>query len=43
VIMIGHVWSADILPGILIEMYPALRNKGYVFTTVSKSGAIIQP
>jgi uncharacterized protein len=43
VIMIGHVWSADILPGILIEMYPPLRNKGYVFTTVSKSGAIIQP
>jgi uncharacterized protein len=43
VIMIGHVWSADILPLILIEMYPVLRNKGYVFTTVSKSGAVIKP
>ncbi|MCK9170409.1 MAG: divergent polysaccharide deacetylase family protein [Treponema sp.] len=43
VIMIGHVWSADILPGILIEMYPVLRNKGYVFTTVSRSGAVIKP
>ncbi len=43
VIMIGHVWSADVLPAILIEMYPALKNKGYVFTTVSRSGAIIRP
>lgn len=43
VIMIGHVWSADVLPAILIEMYPALKNKGYVFTTVSKSGALIRP
>lgn len=43
VIMIGHVWSADVLPAVLIEMYPVLRNKGYVFTTVSKSGAVIKP
>ena len=43
VIMIGHVWSADILPAVLIEIYPVLRNKGYVFTTVSKSGAVIKP
>jgi len=42
VIMIGHVWSADVLPAVLIEMYPALKNKGYNFTTVSKSGAIIK-
>lgn len=39
VIMIGHVWSADILPGILREVYPVLSAKGYTFTTVSKSGA----
>jgi polysaccharide deacetylase 2 family uncharacterized protein YibQ len=43
VIMIGHVWSADVLPGVLIEMYPLLRNKGYTFTTVTKSGAVIKP
>ena len=42
-IMIGHIWSADILPGILIEFYPALKNKGYAFTTVSDSGALIRP
>ncbi|MGI5091011.1 divergent polysaccharide deacetylase family protein [Treponema socranskii] len=42
-IMIGHIWSADILPGILIEFYPALKNKGYVFTTVSNSDALIRP
>jgi len=42
-IMIGHIWSADILPGILIEFYPALKNKGYAFTTVSNSGALIRP
>lgn len=39
VIMIGHVWSADVLPGILREVYPVLSAKGYTFTTVSKSGA----
>jgi uncharacterized protein len=43
VIMIGHVWSADVLPGILIELYPELKSKGYMFTTVSKSGALIRP
>ncbi|MBQ9495290.1 MAG: divergent polysaccharide deacetylase family protein [Treponema sp.] len=43
VIMIGHVWSADILPAILLELYPILKSKGYTFTTVSKSGAIRQP
>mgnify|MGYP002625022315 CR=1 FL=1 len=42
-IMIGHVWSADILPGILKELYPLLKEKGYVFTTVSNSGALITP
>ena len=42
-IMIGHIWSADILPGILIEFYPVLKNKGYAFTTVSNSGALIRP
>ena len=42
-IMIGHIWSADILPGILIEFYPSLKNKGYRFTTVSDSGALIRP
>lgn len=40
VIMIGHVWSADVLPGILREVYPLLSAKGYTFTTVSKSGAL---
>lgn len=40
-IMIGHVWSAEILPGILAEMYPLLVEKGYRFTTVSNSGALI--
>lgn len=40
-IMIGHVWSADILPSILKEMHPLLVRKGYTFTTVSKSGAKI--
>lgn len=39
-IMIGHVWSAEILPGILREVYPVLSAKGYVFTTVSNSGAL---
>ena len=43
VIMIGHVWSADFLPQILEELYPLLKQKGYVFTTVSKSGALIVP
>lgn len=39
-IMIGHVWSADILPDILREVYPILNSKGYIFTTVSNSGAM---
>lgn len=43
VIMIGHVWSADILPSVLQELYPFLIKKGYKFTTVSKSGALIKP
>ncbi len=42
-IMIGHVWSADILPAVLNEVYPELKAKGYVFTTVAKSGALITP
>ena len=42
-IMIGHVWSAEILPGILAEMYPLLIEIGYKFTTVSNSGALITP
>lgn len=37
VIMIGHVWSADILPAVLKEVYPELVNKGYTFKTVSNS------
>lgn len=43
VIMIGHVWAADVLPGVLIELYPALKSKGYTFSTVSKSKAKINP
>ncbi len=39
-IMIGHVWSAEILPGILREVYPVLSAKGYTFSTVSNSGAL---
>lgn len=42
-ILIGHIWSADILPAILTELYPLLTEKGYVFTTVSKSGALVTP
>ena len=41
VIMIGHVWSADILPSVLLEVYPELKAKGYTFSTVSKSNAKI--
>lgn len=37
VIMIGHVWSADFLPELLTDMYPELKEKGYSFTTVSKT------
>lgn len=37
VIMIGHVWSADFLPDLLADMYPELKEKGYTFTTVSKT------
>lgn len=36
VIMIGHVWSADFLPQLLMDVYPELKAKGYVITTVSK-------
>lgn len=39
VIMIGHVWSAEILPDVLAEVYPELKKKGYRFSTVSNSGA----
>lgn len=39
-IMIGHVWSYDVLPEILESIYPELKQKGYLFTTVSESGAI---
>lgn len=39
-IMIGHVWSADVLPDLLKEIYPELKQKGYTFTTVSKSNAL---
>lgn len=42
-IMIGHVWSAEILPGVLAELYPLVKEKGYRFTTVSNSGALITP
>ena len=38
--MIGHVWSADVLPDLLKEIYPELKQKGYTFTTVSKSNAL---
>lgn len=34
-ILIGHVWSSAILPEILKEIYPLLKEKGYTFTTVS--------
>ena len=40
VIMIGHVWSADFLPQLLIEIYPELKEKGYTFSVVSKSNAL---
>ena len=39
VIMIGHIWSADFLPAFLQEVYPELKEKGYTFSTVSKSKA----
>lgn len=42
-IMIGHVWSASFLPAILDECYPVLVKKGYKFTTVTNSGALIRP
>lgn len=35
VIMIGHVWSASFLPDLLRDIYPELKKKGYVVTTVS--------
>lgn len=35
VIMIGHIWSADFLPDVLMEVYPELVKKGYTFKTVS--------
>lgn len=40
-IMIGHVWSAEILPGILQEIYPVLVKNGYKFSTVSNCPARI--
>lgn len=40
-IMIGHVWSAEILPGILQEIYPVLVKNGYRFSTVSNCPARI--
>lgn len=40
VIMIGHIWSADILPAVLQEVYPELKSKGYTFSVVSESKAI---
>ena len=39
VIMIGHIWSADFLPAFLQNVYPELKDKGYTFSTVSKSRA----
>ena len=36
-IMIGHIWSADVLPDLLNEIYPELKQKGYTFATVSNS------
>ena len=42
-IMIGHIWSANTLPNLLMELYPVLVKKGYRFTTVSKSGGLITP
>ena len=39
VIMIGHIWSAEILPKYLKEVYPELKAKGYTFSVVSKSRA----
>ena len=40
VIMIGHIWSADFLPALLMELYPELKAKGYTFSLVSKSKAL---
>lgn len=34
-ILIGHVWSADLIPPLLAELYPELVKKGYRFATVS--------
>lgn len=42
VIMIGHVWSAEILPAVLNEIYPELKAKGYRFAKVSDSGGMIK-
>lgn len=42
-VMIGHVWSADILPDVLRQMYPVLVEKGYSFCSVSKSGSLVTP
>lgn len=36
-IMIGHVWSADLIPAILTEFYPVLFEKGYRFSVVSQA------
>ena len=37
VIMIAHIWSADYLPALIKEVYPELKDQGYVFKTVSTS------
>lgn len=43
VIMIGHVWSSEVLANVFADLYPILIEKGYRFTTVSESGALITP
>lgn len=35
-IMIGHIWSSEVLPSLLIELYPVLLEKGYKFSKVSE-------
>lgn len=42
-IMIGHIWSSEILPAVLMDVYPILKEKGYRFTTVTSSGGLIHP
>ncbi len=40
-IMIGHIWSSEVLPGLLSELYPLLLEKGYSFSKVSECPAKI--